>query len=390
LTSPRFTFHVVGLPHTTTSKEHCACAYTAKVYKFCKMMTQRGHIVFHYGVEGSTAPCTFNHDVVTHDEYSTFFGHHDYRVSYYPLAWDSTKPYWVLMNKRAASKVKECARPGDFLCLIGGVAQQPIAATLSNMTAVEYGIGYAGTFAPFRVFESYAHMHGVYSSRSKDPDGFFYDAVIPNYFDVGDFEFREKPQDYVLYMGRMLKRKGLQVAIEATRRAGLRLVMAGQGASKATPDTLSCTDGSTYTDAAQVEFAGYADTAKRSELMGGALALIAPTLYVEPFGGVAVEAQLCGTPAVTTDWGAFPETVLHGVTGYRCRTLEQFVWALKAAGKLDRATIRSRAIALYSLERVGTMYEEYFSMLASLQRNGWYEESDRSELDWLKIPDYGK
>jgi glycosyltransferase involved in cell wall biosynthesis len=118
--------------------------------------------------------------------------------------------------------------------------------------------------------------------------------------------------------------------------------------------------------------------------MGDAKAVFVPTLYLEPFGGVNVEAQLCGTPVITTDWGAFPETVEHGRTGYRCRSHEQFCWAARNVHNFDPAYIRERAVANWGLERVGAMYEEYFYGLSNLAKKGYYEENPgRTELDWL-------
>ena len=56
----------------------------------------------------------------------------------------------------------------------------------------------------------------------------------------------------------------------------------------------------------QLEYVGFATGAKRAELYGGAIATFVPTTYIEPFGAVAIESRMTGTPAITTDWGTVP------------------------------------------------------------------------------------
>jgi glycosyltransferase involved in cell wall biosynthesis len=124
---------------------------------------------------------------------------------------------------------------------------------------------------------------------------------------------------------------------------------------------------------------------ERAELLGNAKAVLMPTFYLEPFGGVNVEAQLCGTPVITSDWGAFPETVLHGITGYRCRVFEEFCWAVKNIHNIKPKDCRDWSENNYSMERIGKMYEEYFQRIHRLFGKGWYETNDeRNELKWLE------
>jgi glycosyltransferase involved in cell wall biosynthesis len=49
--------------------------------------------------------------------------------------------------------------------------------------------------------------------------------------------------------------------------------------------------------------------------------------------------MLCGTPLISTNFGAFAETIEHGVTGFRCNTLGDFVKAIEKAGTLDRTKV---------------------------------------------------
>lgn len=372
--SERWRFHLLAPAHTQTSKEYVMCAYTEKVRKMAQMLVDLGHEVYHYGAEGSDLTCTEHVTCVTTAEQDYCYEGYDWRSEFF--RHDPNDFAYQRFNKRAIEEINKRKQPRDMLLVSMGNYQKPIADAV-GLQAVEMGIGYTGVFALYRVWESYAWMHYVYGCMDRNPrsaDGRFYDCVIPNYYDPADFEFSAKKDDYYLYMGRLIARKGVHVAAQVVDRLGAKLIVAGQG-------KLSDLD----IHSPNVEHVGSVGVKERSDLMRKARAIFVPTLYLEPFGGVNVEAMFCGTPAITTDWGGFTETVQHGVTGYRCRTMDDFLWAARNAHKLKPEDCRRWAEANYSMSRVSLMYQEFFTKLHDLWGKGWYEEHpERPSLDWLR------
>jgi len=349
-------FHVAALPHTCTTTEYISCAYTAKVINFCRMMKDRGHTVFLYGGEQNEAPCDEHIVCVSEADRVAHVGDKHFTSA----SFDYNLPFWVNANNRVVEEIKKRANQKDFICIIGGYAQKQIADALPNMISVEFGVGYGGSFSKYRVFESYAWMHLCYgAARGGDPhgvDGQWWDTVIPGYLDPAQFPYSEEKDDYYLFIGRLIDRKGYRIAADVCFDLGKKLVVAGQG-----DPPLGC------------EYVGVVGPEERGRLMSRAKAVFVPTIYVEPFGNVNIEAQACGTPVITTDWGAFTETVVDGVTGFRCRTFGEFKRAAQDVEKLNTAAIRNRAVSLYSLDVIGKKYETYFQRLLHLWDKGWYE-----------------
>ena len=345
--------HQIALPHIPVNEEYVACAYQQKILKFAKMMTQRGHSVVTYAPSGSEVEGEL---VETHDPRGV---NEDYKTKFFDIEWDANGPDFAPANAAVIEALRDRVEPYDLICVIGGVCQQPIAQAFPNNFVVEHGIGYRGVFANYKVFESYAWKHWVYGSIQND-NVKFYDTVIPNYFDLKDFPAGGGRGDYFLFVGRLIDRKGWRIAVDATERLGAKLIMAGQtgGELPELPD--------------HVTHVGHVNAKERAELMGNALATFVPTTYIEPFGGVAVESMLCGTPVVATDAGAFVETVVPGVTGFRANLLSEFVQAAVAATSLNRETVRNVAVSRYSLNAVAPLYENYFDRLSTLYGEGWY------------------
>lgn len=330
------------------------------------MMKNLGHSVYLYASEENEAPCDELIPCITKARQRELIGN----AWYVSVPFNPATQIWQEFNLKCIEEINKRKQPQDFLLVIAGTTQKPVADANPDLMAVEWGIGYEGVFSKYRVFESYAWMHYIYGMLHEN-DGKFFDAVIPNFFDPADFPFVKDKSDYFVYMGRLTPRKGLNIAMETCKKLGVKLIIAGEGDKSLV----------TYGD-----YIGPVDVLKRGQVLSQARAVFTPTIYIEPFGGVAVEAMLCGTPVITTDWGAYTETVRHCVTGYRCRTLEQFIWAARNVGRLNNAGIRDYAVKNYSLDKVGRQYNEYFRMLLTLYQKGWYNENDgRADLDWLNF-----
>ena len=375
-------FHILGLPHTVSSKEFLACAYTQKVVKFAKMMTDRGHHVIHYGHQESDLQCTEHVTVLTTEDWKKSYGDHDWRKHFFKF---NTEDYaYKTFYANAIVEVGKRKRPLDFILPFWGSGVRPVCDAHPDIICVEPGIGYAGGhWARFKIFESYAIYHafcGMTAVGTCKQD--WYEAVIPNYFDVDDFEYRDKADkgdehgEYFLFLGRVTEGKGIHIAMQVTEAIGARLIIAGQSSLK---------DNGYKEVPAHVTEYGYADVAARKRLMSGAKAAFVCSMYVEPFGGVQVECLFSGTPTITTDWGSFTENNVHGVTGYRCRTMEQFIWAAKNIDAISPAACRQFALQNFCLDKVASMYEEYFTAVMNVHTGkGWYAENPgRGDLSWL-------
>lgn len=311
-----------------------------------------GHEVYLYGGTENEAAVTEFISVVSEKNCEEWFGHYDWNSMVFN-EWDPNAESWKSMNARTVAEIKKRKQPGDILGIIAGRCQEQLAIDLPEMRYVEWGIGYEGIIPQgLHVFESYAFMHYVYGQKGI-ADGRFFDAVIPNSFDDEDYVFEDYKEDYLLYLGRLTPGKGLEV-IERLAKRGHKIVVAGQGDIRI--------PGTTHV--------GVVRGKNKAALIAGARALLAPTLYIEPFGGVAVEAMLSGTPVITTDFGAFAETVREGIDGFHCHTIGEFEAATERVKELNLKDIRNYA-ERYLTKNVRLQYDKYFKRLQLLDGLGW-------------------
>jgi glycosyltransferase involved in cell wall biosynthesis len=355
--------HLLGIPHTITRAEFSHDAFTNKVRSFAPCVRQAGYEVVHYGVAGAESGATEQVDLLSEDEWVALMGG---RPDPHARGWfwhekaRVDTPVYERFNRELTKALVDRVAQDDIVCATFGRAHQMPLAVMSAMgrTVVESGIGYPGSYLPYRVFESYAWMH--YTLGREDRHGSDYWWVVPNPFDVREWPDTAQAGDYLLFMGRLTDTKGLNlVKAVAETLPHLEIKVAGQG------------NGDAW-QAPNITHVGPVAGAERAHLYGGALATLCLSRYVEPFAQVHVESLLCGTPVLASDWGAFVEHVHDGINGFRCRTLGDLMAGIERCRTMDRPKIAAMARAKFGLDVVARQYDQVFQQLHDLRGMGWY------------------
>ena len=192
-------------------------------------------------------------------------------------------------------------------------------------------------------------------------------ATVHNGLVVDPIPFREQPAgDHVVFIGRMSPDKGVHLAIDLARRAGRRIVVAGKCNE---PEELAYFDEMVRPRLGDdVEWVGEVDGAGKYDLLGGAVCLLFPLQWEEPFGLVMIEAMACGTPVLSLARGAVPEIVNDGVTGFVRSQPDELLACLDRLDEISRQACREHVTRSYSIDRTVDGYERVF--LSLLERGG--------------------
>jgi glycosyltransferase involved in cell wall biosynthesis len=239
----------------------------------------------------------------------------------------------------------------DFLPLTySGLIKTPLITTI-------HGFSSPRIIPVYQKYNATSHYVSI-SNADRSPD-LNYLATVYNGINPKDFDFVAKPDDYLLYFGRIHHDKGTYEAIRIAKQSKRQLLIAG-----------IIQDEGYYRDKIEPElndqiiYVGHAGPDKRKELLGNALALLHPINFNEPFGMSVAEAMLCGTPVIAFSKGSMPELIAHEKTGFLVNTIAESAASVKELAHINRQHCRDWAIAKFSSQKmVDDYWDLYYKIL---------------------------
>lgn len=226
------------------------------------------------------------------------------------------------------------------------------------------------------IFPKYPHLNWLSMSltqRHSMPADTAWVGNIYHGIELNRFEPNYQPSgDYVAYLGRIVEPKGVHVAIAAAKRAGVKLKIAGKHYAGHRKDTYWQTQILPHVDGQAVEYAGHLQgDAELQDFLGNARAVLAPSMFEEPFGMVVIEALACGTPVIGLRSGAIPEIIEHGKTGYVIdkESVEQaMAAAIDGIKRIDRRVCRRAFEQQFTLDRMCREHLTVYQKLSGRQK----------------------
>ncbi len=218
-----------------------------------------------------------------------------------------------------------------------------------------------------RILRRFSHVPLVsisHAQRSPAPDanwiGTIYHGLPTNLY-----PFRPQPEGYLAFLGRISPEKRPDRAIAIARRAGVPLRIAAK---------VDRADAAYFEERIRpllagpgVEFIGEISEGEKGEFLGGALGVLFPIDWPEPFGLVMIEALACGTPVIGYRCGSVPEIVTDGVTGFVVDDEPAAVAAVHRLAIIDRRRCRERFERHFTAQRMASEYVAAYRRVAEVR-----------------------
>lgn len=247
-------------------------------------------------------------------------------------------------------------------------------------------------FSSSRILPAYLEYNQdtYYASISfadRHPD-LIYLGNVYHGIDLGEFDFNPRPDDYLLYFGRIHPDKGTREAIDIALSCGCRLLLAGIIQDKAYFNQQVAP----FIDNSQITYLGSVGPEKRNSLLGGARALLHPIHFNEPFGLSIIEAMACGTPVIAFNRGSMPEVILHEKTGYLVKNVQEACLKVKNIDSIKREDCRQWVERQFSRQRMVKDYLKLYQFIVKQPksdeffRNAIALKHEGRTLTWCQPP----
>jgi glycosyltransferase involved in cell wall biosynthesis len=199
-----------------------------------------------------------------------------------------------------------------------------------------------------------------------------YLGVVPNAIDLEEHPYQGAKDDYLVNVGRVSEAKGTEEAILLALEKGKRIVVAGKIDAGRDMEYFEKRV-KPLVDGKQVVFLGEVSQEKKAAIIGRARAFLFPIQWEEPFGLVMAESLACGTPVLATNWGAAPEVIEHGVTGFLADTPAELAPYIDRLDELDPLTCRREAEKRFSPRAMAAGYLDVYKRAIELHKRGLQE-----------------
>ena len=174
---------------------------------------------------------------------------------------------------------------------------------------------------------------------------------------------RPKPlkPSYFAFLGRIAPEKGFDRAIRIAEHCGVPLKVAAK---------VDNADREYFEEQIRpmmnsplIEYIGEINDTHKSEFLSGAIAMLVPIDWPEPFGLVMIEAMACGTPVIAFNRGSAPEVIEDGLTGFVVEDINGAIGAVDRLGHLSREKIRRRFEERFTAHRMALDYLSVYRRL---------------------------